>query len=115
MTRSTDSSRAFMMLDALIGLMIVGALGLILATAVGTQYRAQQKLADLRAANRFAERILLNLQHGQSPPTLPSTDVKMHPINGGAPKGYTWTAVEVTVRGRNAILYGIVPAPGGAR
>jgi type II secretory pathway pseudopilin PulG len=103
-----------MMLDALIGLMIVGTLGLILATAVGTQYRAQQKLADLRAANRLAERVLLNLQHGQTPPTLPNTVVKIRPIKGDAPKGYAWTAVEVTVRGRHAILYGIVPTPGGA-
>ena len=113
MMRSKDSSRAFVMLDALIGLMIVGTLGLILATAVGTQYRAQQKLADLRAANRAAERILLNLQHGQTPPVLPHTDVKIHPITGDAPRGFAWTTVEVTVRGRSATLYGIVPTPGG--
>jgi hypothetical protein len=113
MKRIADSSRGFMMLDALIGLMIVSAVGIILTTAIIKQNIAHQRLSGFRDANRLAERVLLNLQHHQTPPALPNTAFEVHVLPEDAPAGFDWAMVEATVRGRRATLYGIVPQSKG--
>jgi hypothetical protein len=105
----------FIMTDLVIGLGLVTIVGLLLAGAVGRSGATEQRLADQRAAVRVAEHAMLNLQRHQPLPQL-GGDVRIatRAVDGAdAPAGFSWTAVDATVRGRRATLVGLVPADTG--
>jgi hypothetical protein len=110
--QSGATRRGFMLGDFVMGLGLVAVLSVILASSIGRKQATEDRLSDLRAAQRVAEHALLNLQHGQPLPTL-SGDVQIavrSAVGGEAPAGYTWAAVDVTLRNRRATLVGLLPS-----
>ena len=111
-----------MAIDATAALVIVGALALSMAVALGRHHRAAQKLADTRAALQVAEAVLTDLQAGKESPQRafeadPEVKVELRPAADGAraPDGAAdarWTEVVVTVRAARASLVGPVPGRG---
>ena len=97
--------RAFMLVDAVTGIAILGALLAVFAAALGRQHHASESLADSRAAWRKAESALSTLQIGHL-----VTSVEIRPLAGGqAPAGFAWVEVVATEGAQTARLSGIVP------
>jgi len=101
-----------MLADAMIGLTIVGIIATIVAAAIGSEHAAEQRLADFRAANRTAERVLLNLQREQGTPRVQGAVIEIRALPGDSPAGFTWAQVDAAVNGRHAALVGLVPLSG---
>ena len=117
--------RAFLEIDVLAGLVIVGALTLALGAVLGRQHRAVQKLADNRAAMHLAEAVLTDLQAGRGRSQTgadPDVTVTLRRVDrvgdqpGVAAGPDAWVEVVASVRGGRASLLGAVPrdAAGGA-
>jgi hypothetical protein len=102
--------RAFMSIDALIGMFIVAGVTIGLLTAAHSQRQAEFLLANNRSALHLAEHALLSLQHHQPAPTLAGAKLTLQPANTGqAPPGYAWIKVTAVVAGQTQSLFGVVP------
>lgn len=103
--------RGFFLIDALIGLLLIGVLATLLAVTADRTSRAQRRLADDRAATRAAERVLVSLQAG-TPLQPPGDDTKILVQRLDTETAdRVWVRVTATVAGRPATLYGLVAAP----
>jgi hypothetical protein len=110
--RKPTRYRGFMAFDMIFGLIIIGAVAVMLA---GVNYRALSADAGLslsRQATHLAEHAIFNLQHHQP---LPVTAGDIHLTvrsltTGTAPMGFIWAKVDASVSGRHEFLIGIVPA-----
>jgi len=103
--------RGFMLMDVIGGLILVATLATVLAIAMNRQNRAQQKLADSRAAVRIAERVLADLQtSGKTAADDDDTRITIHRAEGAADaRGLAWAEVRVAFRDQQASLVGLVP------
>ena len=103
--------RGFMVMDAVGGLILVAILATVLAVALNRQNRAQQKLADSRAAVRVAERVLAELQASAKPAMEEDqTRIAVVPAEGAPDvRGLVWVEVRVACWGQHASLVGLVP------
>jgi hypothetical protein len=101
----------FVAMDMLVGLIIICSVAVMLATTVRRAHAAESELADSRCALRFAEHVLLNLQHKQAVPSLPAEmRLSLHRAAGGiAPAGFVWATVDVSFHRHSRSLTGIVP------
>jgi type II secretory pathway pseudopilin PulG len=100
-----------MLMDVIGGLILVAMLATVLAIAMNRQNRAQQKLADSRAAVRIAERVLADLQtSGKTAAADDDTRITIHRAEGAADaRGLAWAEVHVAFRDQQASLVGLVP------
>jgi hypothetical protein len=103
--------RAFMAIDTLFGIIIVGGITMSLIATVRHEQSAERALADSRSALHLAEHALINLQHGQPlPATTIDEHLTIHPANNGtAPAGFIWAKVDAAVNGHRQSLLGVVP------
>jgi hypothetical protein len=101
------------MVDALLGLIVVGVLAVVIATAVRWERRASDGLADARAATTAAERALVDLAQGRR---IADAAVQVDPLAGGADvAGHHWVRVTATVDGHRAALVGLARDGTGAQ
>ena len=104
-------ARGFMILDAIIGIAILGAIMLIIAIAIQRERRAGDRLSQSRHAVRAAEAVLSQLQAGRQMPCDPQgAAVQLHDVAAGAPHGYHWVEVQATAGDQHAALVGLAPA-----
>jgi type II secretory pathway pseudopilin PulG len=101
--------RGFFLVDTIFGLIIVAILGVVLAKAINWQQRSGQRLADVRAASRCAERTLLEIQQGHEPPSLDAGEtVRIEPAIGGAEiNGLVWVRVTGSCNRSSVALLGL--------
>lgn len=98
------------MLDIVVGLAIVAVLTIGLTVTVGEHHRAMSRLRDSGEALRLAERALAELQSSAKASTIEHATVKVEPIAvDGAPAGWRWVRVSVTLRRGAAELTGLAP------
>ena len=104
--------KGFFLLDALMGLALLGVIALVLALALSREGRAAQTLAASRRATRSAEAALIELQAGRQPAKPESGEkLEIRPTTGAAaPPGYRWIQVDATSDGQHAALIGLAPA-----
>jgi type II secretory pathway pseudopilin PulG len=98
-----------MILDALIGLAIVGALVAALLVGMNRQRGAAERMANTRGATWAAEQALTEMQAGRKP-SGSEIRVDPSPADGAAPAGYAWVRVRAERNGRATTLIGLVPA-----
>jgi type II secretory pathway pseudopilin PulG len=99
--------RGIMVIDAVVALGIIAALGTALVVAINQGHRASARLANQRGAVWAAEAALAQLQAGQ--PENPE-GVEIEPLSDTtAPAGFTWVRVRAKHGGRTATLIGVVP------
>jgi type II secretory pathway pseudopilin PulG len=103
--------RAFMFIDVLFGIIILGVLMLVLTVGMARQQRATQSLAEKRQAIRLAEMALGNLQLGHAAPApADGATVSIRNAAGGATlPGRRWIEVEAIVGKQHSFLTGWVP------
>jgi hypothetical protein len=106
---------AVFLADAMFGFAITAVLGLVLVTAITQSRRSQERLDDVAAATRIAQRAMSELQAGRVvPKQFAEAEVTVAPATGGAPvAGGAWVAVTVNYHGRSATLVGLTPKGGG--
>lgn len=100
-----------MMTDAVLGIVLLAMVAALLATTLAQHTAANERLAASRAATRFAERVVADLQLGQAPPASDEQsrwDVVR--LETPAPRGQVWVEVRVIHRGREATMIAVVPA-----
>jgi type II secretory pathway pseudopilin PulG len=104
--------RAFMLLDAIVGLAILALLGVIIAAEMSWHARAAQRLANIRAASELAESALFDLQQGHPlHPDGGNDQTKVEQLAGGDPIPHSaWVRVTATHDGQSALLVGLVKA-----
>jgi hypothetical protein len=100
--------RGWVFVDVVMGLILVGLTGTMLAAAGTWHYRLLKHLADSRAATRAAESALISIQAGE-PVDQGKFAVRQLPTASDA-LGMQWVEVSATVDGRSASLVGLVPA-----
>ena len=102
--------RAFMFVDAIIGLALVGVLLSILAVSMTKRQQAMRELAEQRSVERAAEAALNELHAGRTmPPTIGDVAIKMTDAPGAtAPAGYHWVQVHAVSGKRTATLVGVI-------
>ena len=100
--------RGWVFVDVVMGLILLGLIGTMLAAAATWHYRLLQHLADSRAATRAAESALVSMQAGE-PVGQGKFAVHALPTASDSP-GMQWVEVSATVDGRSASLVGLVPA-----
>src|SRR5438045_2380792 len=106
--RRRQHPRGFFFLDVLLGLVLIGLLGTIMAGTATRTVRADQRLADSRAATRAAERVLVILQSGAAPPK-PDDGTLVTVTRPDAQTGdRVWVRVDAVVNGRTGTLYGLL-------
>jgi hypothetical protein len=66
--RRSIKRRGIMMTDAVLGLALLAMVAALLAATVARHAQANERLAGSRAAMRYAERVVGDLQLGQAPP-----------------------------------------------
>jgi type II secretory pathway pseudopilin PulG len=106
----TTRRSGFLIIDMVIGMILLSALGLVLAVGVRAQQRGAMHLNDSRAAMRAAEAALVEMQSGAAEPSA-RRGVNVRVINESnttAPVGYRWVRIEATCNGRAASIYGLV-------
>lgn len=110
--RAAANPRGFMLIDAIIGMAVVGAVMVVMAVAMGRERRAAGTLAQTRRAVRAAEAALTELQAGRTMPMeMDGATVQIQNVPGTvAPPGFRWVEVRATSDGRQAALAGLVPA-----
>jgi type II secretory pathway pseudopilin PulG len=103
--------RGYMLLDAVMGLAMVGILTTALVVAINRQHRAEQKLADSRAAVRLAERALAEMQaSGKAPARDERTRIEVRLVDGGVDgRDQVWVEVIAASGDSTATLLGLVP------
>jgi len=101
--------RAFVMLDAIVALGVLGVLMALMAVGLNMHHRAEIRLAGTRAACNAAETALADLQQGRTIPTNTTGDhLQVEPVTGGtAVPGFTWVRVTAVVDGRSVSLIGL--------
>ncbi len=110
--RIGSRSGGFLLMDAVIGIVILGILAGVMVDTMRRSNQAQKRLADTRAAARLAESRLVELQSGApllaAVPDDQTTSVTALP--DPSPAGaMRWVRVRATVGGREAELVGLVP------
>ncbi len=114
MLQALTCRRGFMLMDALGGIILVASLATILAVAINRQSRAEQKLADIRAAARMAEEVATDLQTQPAPAVEKAArvdvSVTIHALDTAAISGHAWAEITVTRRDSSARLLALVPA-----
>lgn len=105
----------FLLLDALVGLMVLGILAAILSSAVSDYGRTGARLGERSDALHQAEALLQQLQSGQAvtPPQGEAAGVSIARLTvAGAPAGYAWVEIKVLTGRASApvCLTGLVPA-----
>ncbi len=103
----------FLLHDALAALAIVGALTIVLAVGLGQWRRGRAALADTQQAAAIAQRVLVSLQTGQTPPGEDEqTRIMLRPLEAGSGPlaGWHWARVSVIHREREAEAVGLVPS-----
>jgi hypothetical protein len=111
--------RAFLLLDLLTAVAIAGAVLLSLSVAVGTLYRAQQKMARQRGDARLLDAALLTLQTGGKADAQLQIERLASPP---PPPDRAWVRISFRqstpdANAPHASLVGLIPAnkvPGGA-
>jgi len=100
---------AFLFFDLMIALAVLATLTTLMIVGVDRQRRTSQALSDTRAANRLAERVLLDLQQGHKPAAATGGErVAVARLTGGQEiSGYSWVSVTVESNGRHATLSGL--------
>ena len=109
--RTLRSRDAFLMADAVMGIVVVAVLSVSLIAVLGKRRQAAQQLSDLREATRAAEAALTDLQAARPPPA-PGSGKVVRPLGPSATPRRTWVEVEATVGNQRVTLAGLVP--GGA-
>ena len=101
--------RGFFLLDTIVGLIILAILGVVLGKAISWQQHSGQRLADVRAASRCAERTLLELQQGHEPPSMDTGEtVRIEPAIGGTEvNGFVWVRVTGSCNHSSVTLLGL--------
>jgi len=94
------------LLDALIGMMILGAITAGVVGIANGQRRAAIQAADMRAALRAAEADLTCLETGRPP----QSGAALRQLDTAAPSGWVWMEATGTSGSRRASLVGLVPA-----
>jgi type II secretory pathway pseudopilin PulG len=103
----------FLLHDSLAALAIVSVLTIVLAVGLGQWRRGRAALADTQQAAAIAQRVLVSLQMGQTPPGEDeATRIMLRPLEGGTGPlaGWHWARVSVVYRQREAEVIGIVPS-----
>jgi type II secretory pathway pseudopilin PulG len=105
----TRIRRGIFVMDAIVGLVIIGALATAIAVALTQYRRADRRLSDTRTAARLCERTLVDLSAGLKPAA--DGRVKWQALAlKDAPAGYAWIEVSATADTGRASLLGLVPA-----
>jgi type II secretory pathway pseudopilin PulG len=101
----------FLLIDALVGITLIGMIVAMFAMASGQYRRSQRALSHQRAAVRVAEHTLYAMQTGGA--AAPARDEDVHVtvsrVKGEAVDGRVWVSVEVHHHGQRAELVGLVP------
>jgi type II secretory pathway pseudopilin PulG len=97
-------------MDALVGLVIIGALATAIAVALTQYHRADRRLSDTRAAQRLCERTLADLSAGLQPAADIRVTWKALQVKD-APPGYAWVEVAAASETGRASIVGLMPAP----
>jgi type II secretory pathway pseudopilin PulG len=107
--------RGIFLIDAVVGFLLIGVLGLMLVIAITTSSRAQRRLDDSAAATTAAEQAIALLREGQAAPqTLGGAQVRVRPAPGAQEiKGAQWLEVTATREGRAATIVALIPKGGG--
>jgi type II secretory pathway pseudopilin PulG len=108
--------RGIFLIDAIVGFLLIGVLGLTLVLAITTSSQARRRLDDSAAATVAAEQTLALLRDGQpAPQDLNGAQIKVEAAPGGQEvKGAQWLQVTATRNGRSATLTAFLPK-GSAR
>ena len=119
---ATRRNKAFMIVDVMMALGLLGITAVIFISASSRTDRASDRLANTRYAGRVAEEVLCDLQSNLPPPRSDTdTKISIEPTEGGATiPAHHWVQVVVTHKGQNAALIGLIPdsastQPRGAR
>jgi len=98
--------------ETIVAIALVGFLLFLLASAVGRQRLASERLAASRDAVGLAERAITALQSGQPIPTAPAGAlIKVMPVSSSSVTEKTkWVKVDVRLNGHETSLVGIVPS-----
>jgi type II secretory pathway pseudopilin PulG len=101
--------RGFVIIDVVIGLAILAAIGAALVVALNRQQGAAARLAETRGLTWAAEQAMAELQSGRKP-QVEGVRVEASPAEAAPPAGYAWVRVRAERNGRSATLVGLVPA-----
>jgi type II secretory pathway pseudopilin PulG len=108
-----QARKAFMLADALLAIAILSTMAIVLISAMSNDRRSAERLANSRAATRFAEQTLIELRQGHKAPTAPDQmHVTIAPADGAAVPGLQWTKVTVRKGNETAMLFGLARASG---
>ncbi|MGA2582400.1 MAG: type II secretion system protein [Tepidisphaeraceae bacterium] len=100
--------RGYVLLEALMGLAMLGILAIAISLSAESQRRALIHLSDSRDACRSAESALTVLESGQSVPNPPEVSIKKLQDAPELP-GATWMQSSANLNGRPADVIGLVP------
>ncbi len=109
------NDRGLILLDALVGMLIVGLLLGVLAVSLSHQRNAATLMETQRRLDRLAEDVLTDLQAGRRP-AAPTWDTEVDPtfsivaLPDAAPgDGWQWAEVTARHERRKASVVGAVP------
>lgn len=97
-------------IDVLTGIILVGALALILAAGASRQERGERHIANTRAAARLAESTLISLQALQQPALPRDARVVIRDLGPFADlPGMRWNEVRAEIGDQKVSIIGLVP------
>ena len=102
----------YILLDAIIGIIILGILAGVMVDTMRRSAHVHQELLYTRAAARLAESRLVDLESGVATPTTQGDDANtvVTALPDPSPeRSMQWVRVRATVAGRAAELVGLVP------
>ena len=106
-------SRAYLLVETVVGLSVLAAVVLCMAASSHQYARAMGALSDYAAAHRSAECVLTQLQAGRPAPLdIPETDVRLSAAlapDTAPPEGFVWAVVNVEHHKKRARLVGLAP------
>jgi type II secretory pathway pseudopilin PulG len=102
--------RAFMLLDVILGLAVIGLLIVILMSSVRQYGQAASALADSRRLARAAEAAMIELQLGRAPQPPDEVRITVNVLDETpAPSLRRWVELHATDGRRTVSLHGAVP------
>jgi type II secretory pathway pseudopilin PulG len=107
---ASAAQRGFMLLDAIIGIILLGSLLTVLAVNANLRNRAAVRMASQRAAMQTAEKALADLQRGATTAPADAADRISVRRTGQRIGAMEWVQVTAFHDGRQASLSGLAPA-----
>ena len=105
-------NKAFMLMDATVGLVIIATAAGLIAASTASYNRAANQLREQRQLTHLAEQTLYHLQTDRQPPTHDRWQIKIETLDHNPPTpNQAWHRISVQGNRTHAELIGLAPPP----